>query len=93
MALVSMLVHSEILQYLSLHFASTLAVHPNLAVWCSGAGKTTLMDVIAGRKTQGKITGDILVNGELSEKIIIIMILIINNNASLQDHRRHPCEW
>ncbi|KAK9826588.1 hypothetical protein WJX74_004476 [Apatococcus lobatus] len=29
----------------------------------SGAGKTTLMDVIAGRKTQGKITGDILVNG------------------------------
>eukprot|EP00960_Hanusia_phi_P065041 765983-Hanusia_phi.AAC.9 len=29
----------------------------------SGAGKTTLMDVIAGRKTSGKITGDILVNG------------------------------
>ena len=29
----------------------------------SGAGKTTLMDVIAGRKTMGKITGDILVNG------------------------------
>jgi ABC-type glutathione transport system ATPase component len=29
----------------------------------SGAGKTTLMDVIAGRKTVGKITGDILVNG------------------------------
>ena len=29
----------------------------------SGAGKTTLMDVIAGRKTQGEITGDILVNG------------------------------
>ena len=28
-----------------------------------GAGKTTLMDVIAGRKTQGEITGDILVNG------------------------------
>ena len=31
----------------------------------SGAGKTTLMDVIAGRKTQGEITGDILVNGAL----------------------------
>ena len=29
----------------------------------SGAGKTTLMDVIAGRKTQGEITGSILVNG------------------------------
>jgi len=29
----------------------------------SGAGKTTLMDVIAGRKTSGRITGDILVNG------------------------------
>lgn len=30
----------------------------------SGAGKTTLMDVIAGRKTQGVVKGDILVNGE-----------------------------
>ena len=30
----------------------------------SGAGKTTLMDVIAGRKTVGRIEGDILVNGE-----------------------------
>ena len=29
----------------------------------SGAGKTTLMDVVAGRKTQGVIRGDILVNG------------------------------
>uniref|UniRef100_H3GNF8 ABC transporter domain-containing protein n=1 Tax=Phytophthora ramorum TaxID=164328 RepID=H3GNF8_PHYRM len=29
----------------------------------SGAGKTTLMDVIAGRKTGGKITGKILMNG------------------------------
>lgn len=29
----------------------------------TGAGKTTLMDVVAGRKTQGIITGDILVNG------------------------------
>ncbi|OQR89249.1 ATP-binding Cassette (ABC) Superfamily [Thraustotheca clavata] len=28
----------------------------------SGAGKTTLMDVIAGRKTGGKITGEILLN-------------------------------
>ncbi|MEW5297917.1 MAG: hypothetical protein WDW36_001095 [Sanguina aurantia] len=30
----------------------------------SGAGKTTLMDVIAGRKTVGEITGDIWVNGK-----------------------------
>ncbi|EKX34927.1 hypothetical protein GUITHDRAFT_48863, partial [Guillardia theta CCMP2712] len=29
----------------------------------SGAGKTTLMDVIAGRKTSGTISGQILVNG------------------------------
>ncbi|CAH0514956.1 unnamed protein product [Peronospora belbahrii] len=29
----------------------------------SGAGKTTLMDVIAGRKTGGKIAGQILLNG------------------------------
>ena len=30
----------------------------------SGAGKTTLMDVIAGRKTAGKIEGSIIVNGQ-----------------------------
>lgn len=30
---------------------------------CSGAGKTTLMDVLAGRKTQGVVTGELLVNG------------------------------
>jgi len=29
----------------------------------SGAGKTTLMDVLAGRKTQGTITGDMRVDG------------------------------
>ena len=29
----------------------------------SGAGKTTLMDVLAGRKTEGVITGDVSVNG------------------------------
>lgn len=29
----------------------------------SGAGKTTLMDVVAGRKTTGKIEGEILING------------------------------
>ena len=30
----------------------------------SGAGKTTLMDVIAGRKTVGRMEGDIWVNGK-----------------------------
>jgi ABC-type multidrug transport system ATPase subunit len=30
----------------------------------TGAGKTTLMDVIAGRKTGGRVVGDIIVNGE-----------------------------
>eukprot|EP00741_Cyanophora_paradoxa_P025294 tig00000361_g24413.t1 len=30
----------------------------------SGGGKTTLMDVLAGRKTGGKIGGEILVNGK-----------------------------
>ena len=34
----------------------------------SGAGKTTLMDVVAGRKTQGLIRGDILVNGRHIDK-------------------------
>ena len=33
----------------------------------SGAGKTTLMDVIAGRKTAGRVSGDILVNGHRLE--------------------------
>jgi ABC-type multidrug transport system fused ATPase/permease subunit len=33
----------------------------------SGAGKTTLMDVVAGRKTQGIIKGEILANGRIVE--------------------------
>uniref|UniRef100_K3X547 ABC transporter domain-containing protein n=1 Tax=Globisporangium ultimum (strain ATCC 200006 / CBS 805.95 / DAOM BR144) TaxID=431595 RepID=K3X547_GLOUD len=37
----------------------------------SGAGKTTLMDVIAGRKTGGKIRGDILLNGHRATKLAI----------------------
>lgn len=32
-------------------------------VGVSGAGKTTLMDVLAGRKTGGYIEGDIRING------------------------------
>ncbi|RHY86960.1 hypothetical protein DYB37_011229 [Aphanomyces astaci] len=37
----------------------------------SGAGKTTLMDVIAGRKTGGKIVGDILLNGYAASDLAI----------------------
>lgn len=34
----------------------------------SGAGKTTLMDVLAGRKTQGRESGDVLINGRPMSK-------------------------
>ncbi|TMW59106.1 hypothetical protein Poli38472_007251 [Pythium oligandrum] len=37
----------------------------------SGAGKTTLMDVIAGRKTGGKIRGQILLNGHEASDLAI----------------------
>ncbi|TMW67516.1 hypothetical protein Poli38472_011136 [Pythium oligandrum] len=37
----------------------------------SGAGKTTLMDVIAGRKTGGKIQGEILLNGHPASDLSI----------------------
>ncbi|RLN26531.1 hypothetical protein BBI17_009602, partial [Phytophthora kernoviae] len=37
----------------------------------SGAGKTTLMDVIAGRKTGGKIQGEILLNGHPATDLAI----------------------
>ncbi|KAH7488920.1 ABC transporter G family member 32 [Phytophthora ramorum] len=40
----------------------------------TGAGKTTLMDVIAGRKTGGRIVGDIYVNGELKDPSIFSRI-------------------
>ncbi|ETM02395.1 hypothetical protein L917_01129 [Phytophthora nicotianae] len=37
----------------------------------SGAGKTTLMDVIAGRKSGGQIRGDILLNGHPATELAI----------------------
>ncbi|KAJ8578418.1 hypothetical protein ON010_g780 [Phytophthora cinnamomi] len=37
----------------------------------SGAGKTTLMDVIAGRKTGGKIRGEIMLNGHAATELAI----------------------
>lgn len=38
-----------------------------LLYYSSGAGKTTLMDVLSLRKTSGKITGDVRVNGHTQE--------------------------
>lgn len=35
----------------------------------SGAGKTTLMDVVLDRKTQGKVTGERFINGEPLDKL------------------------
>mmetsp|Transcript_6147 Transcript_6147/g.10516 ORF Transcript_6147/g.10516 Transcript_6147/m.10516 type:complete len:956 (+) Transcript_6147:299-3166(+) len=56
----------ELLQGVTAHFpAGTLTC----LMGSSGAGKTTLMDVIAGRKTGGTITGDIAVNGEKMDKV------------------------
>ncbi|KAL0583272.1 hypothetical protein ABG067_006773 [Albugo candida] len=40
----------------------------------SGAGKTTFMDVLAGRKTGGRITGNITVNGEMKDPSIFSRI-------------------
>nr|CCA23303.1 ATPbinding Cassette (ABC) Superfamily putative [Albugo laibachii Nc14] len=37
----------------------------------SGAGKTTLMDVIAGRKTGGQVKGEILLNGHAATDLAI----------------------
>lgn len=37
-------------------------------VGSSGAGKTTLMDVLAGRKTGGYIEGDIMISGHPKEQ-------------------------
>lgn len=41
----------------------------------SGAGKTTLMDVLALRKTSGTITGDVFVNGRPQEKTTFSRII------------------
>lgn len=45
--------------------------HLTALMGVSGAGKTTLMDILAGRKTQGIIRGDVLVNGrEVSKSLL-----------------------
>eukprot|EP00879_Flechtneria_rotunda_P028235 GHRR01030326.1.p2 GENE.GHRR01030326.1~~GHRR01030326.1.p2 ORF type:complete len:135 (+),score=19.48 GHRR01030326.1:121-525(+) len=42
---------------------------------CSGAGKTTLMDVLAGRKTVGRIEGEITVGGFAKQQETFARIL------------------
>lgn len=41
----------------------------------SGAGKTTLMDVLAGRKTNGYIEGDIKISGYPKKQVTFARIL------------------
>jgi ABC-type transport system involved in cytochrome bd biosynthesis fused ATPase/permease subunit len=41
---------------------------PHRCAGGSGAGKTTLMDVLCGRKTVGEVRGDIWVNGHPKEQ-------------------------
>ena len=41
----------------------------------SGAGKTTLMDVLASRKTTGRITGAVMVNGHVKDEITFSRII------------------
>ncbi|EEY62232.1 ATP-binding Cassette (ABC) Superfamily [Phytophthora infestans T30-4] len=54
----------------------------------SGAGKTTLMDVIAGRKTGGKITGRILLNGYEANDLAIRRSLL-RQDASISDDKKY----
>ena len=48
-------------------------------VGVSGAGKTTLMDVLAGRKTGGYIEGSISISGYLRTKQLLLSIAVIVN--------------
>ena len=43
----------------------------------TGAGKSTLMDVLAGRKTQGIVRGDITVNGHAKEQATWVRIAAV----------------
>ncbi|KAG7377408.1 hypothetical protein PHYPSEUDO_011726 [Phytophthora pseudosyringae] len=61
----------QLLQKATAHFEPGRMV---ALMGATGAGKTTLMDVIAGRKTGGRIVGDIYVNGELKDPSIFSRI-------------------
>ncbi|RHY25374.1 hypothetical protein DYB32_008360 [Aphanomyces invadans] len=53
----------------------------------SGAGKTTFMDVIAGRKTGGRIVGDIHINGELKDPTIFSRIAAYCEQMDIHSER------
>ncbi|RHY80807.1 hypothetical protein DYB26_000602 [Aphanomyces astaci] len=53
----------------------------------SGAGKTTFMDVIAGRKTGGRIVGDIHINGELKDPTIFSRITAYCEQMDIHSER------
>ncbi|KAJ0412034.1 hypothetical protein ATCC90586_004580 [Pythium insidiosum] len=53
------------------YMLSVFDIETEKAWLCSGAGKTTLMDVIAGRKTGGTIRGEVLLNGHLATDLAI----------------------
>eukprot|EP00644_Phytophthora_capsici_P005488 jgi/Phyca11/557455/estExt2_Genewise1Plus.C_PHYCAscaffold_1170012 len=61
----------QLLQKVTAHFEPGRMV---ALMGATGAGKTTLMDVIAGRKTGGRIVGNIYVNGELKDPSIFSRI-------------------
>ncbi|KAF0693770.1 Aste57867_15269 [Aphanomyces stellatus] len=53
----------------------------------SGAGKTTFMDVIAGRKTGGRIVGDIHINGETKDPTIFSRITAYCEQMDIHSER------
>ncbi|KAF0745326.1 hypothetical protein Ae201684P_011125 [Aphanomyces euteiches] len=53
----------------------------------SGAGKTTFMDVIAGRKTGGRILGKISINGELKDPAIFSRITAYCEQMDIHSER------
>lgn len=59
-------------EFVCARFGHTLPNPPCCSVGCHSqtrtAGKTTLMDCICGRKTVGRITGQLLANGRPVEK-------------------------
>jgi len=59
----------------------------------SGAGKTTLMDVIAGRKTQGEITGDILVNGHPKDQKTWSRVVGYVEQTDIHSPQVGPCSF
>ena len=57
----------------------------------SGAGKTTFMDVIAGRKNQGRITGDIRVNGHPQARLLVTLCPCEVMSSIKPFHQNNQC--